>query len=67
MHISASLTETRLERSCSAAQLRVSLSHQMALTELHLGLAAELHRPVSMHCVRAYGETQNKSRGVCLP
>ena len=42
--------------SALALQLRVRLDHQLALTESHLKLAAELRRPVSMHCVRAYGE-----------
>jgi Tat protein secretion system quality control protein TatD with DNase activity len=29
--------------------------HQLALTRHHLQLAAELQRPVSVHCVRCYG------------
>eukprot|EP00955_Chlamydomonas_euryale_P098936 365184-Chlamydomonas_euryale.AAC.6 len=40
---------------CIDWQATVSLSHQLALVEMHLSLAVELQRPVSMHCVRAYG------------
>lgn len=29
--------------------------HQLALTKHHLRVAAEMHRAVSMHCVRCYG------------
>ncbi len=36
-------------------QLQVSFEHQLKLTEHHLRLAAEMRRPVSMHCVRAHG------------
>lgn len=36
-------------------QYRVKFDHQLALCDYHLRLAAELDRPVSMHCVRAYG------------
>lgn len=31
------------------------MSHQLALLSLHFDLAAELQRPLSMHCVRGYG------------
>ncbi|GAX75168.1 hypothetical protein CEUSTIGMA_g2612.t1 [Chlamydomonas eustigma] len=49
--------EFGLDRSAIIPQtkLQVSYQHQLQLTELHLRLAAELKRPVSMHCVRAYG------------
>lgn len=40
-------------------QLHVSYSHQLQLTEMQLRLAAELHRPVSLHCVRAYGHLRD--------
>jgi TatD DNase family protein len=32
-----------------------NFEHQTALVRHHLQLAAELNRPVSMHCVRCYG------------
>ena len=47
-------------------QLRVSLAHQLALTEHHLRLAAELRRPVSMHCVRAYGGRGTRGGGAAF-
>ncbi|MEW5300119.1 MAG: hypothetical protein WDW36_003073 [Sanguina aurantia] len=31
------------------------MAHQLAILSLHLDIAAELGRPVSMHCVRGYG------------
>lgn len=48
-----------------------SWSHQLALTELHLRLAAELQRPTSLHCVQGYGHLMDMIRrlgpGACPP
>jgi len=41
-----------------------SFEHQMSLTQMHLRLAAELRRPVSMHCVRSYGHMQQMFRAL---
>lgn len=43
---------------CLHPQASVTLEHQMALVRTHMSLAAELGRPVSMHCVRAHGPLQ---------
>lgn len=37
--------------------------HQWELFDLQMELAARYHRPVSLHCVRAYGHLQDKLRG----
>lgn len=54
------------------SRLQPGWDHQLALTEAHLALAAELRRPVSMHCVQGYGHLQVRpggeqgwSAGVC--
>ena len=59
LHMTAPLKLQSFISVITGAQLKVSFSHQLALTEFHLRLAAELHRPVSMHCVRAYGERRS--------
>ncbi|KAG1673942.1 hypothetical protein FOA52_015697 [Chlamydomonas sp. UWO 241] len=38
------------------------MHHQLALVSSHLALAAEFQRPVSMHCVRAYGQLHDLLR-----
>eukprot|EP00198_Chlamydomonas_reinhardtii_P014418 XP_001703755.1 predicted protein [Chlamydomonas reinhardtii] len=44
------------------SRLQPGWDHQLALTEAHLALAAELRRPVSMHCVQGYGHLQDMLR-----
>ncbi|KXZ50968.1 hypothetical protein GPECTOR_14g211 [Gonium pectorale] len=43
-------------------RLQPSWQHQLALTEAHLRLAAELGRPASLHCVQGYGHLQELLR-----
>jgi Tat protein secretion system quality control protein TatD with DNase activity len=38
---------------------RVSMDHQQHIFKLHLALAEELERPVSLHCVKAHGSLYN--------
>lgn len=38
---------------------RVTIDHQQHIFKLHLGLANELQRPVSLHCVKAHGMLYN--------
>ena len=50
-------TEIGLDRAATipGSRAKTSLAHQLELLRLQVGLAAELQRPVSVHCVRGYG------------
>ncbi|KAG2449891.1 hypothetical protein HYH02_005413 [Chlamydomonas schloesseri] len=59
-HPHALVGEFGLDRAAvvPGTRLQPGWEHQLALTEAHLRLAAELGRPVSMHCVQGYGHLQ---------
>ncbi|KAG2493508.1 hypothetical protein HYH03_008324 [Edaphochlamys debaryana] len=63
-HPGALVGEFGLDRAAvvPGTRLKPSFAHQLALTEAHLALAAELGRPVSMHCVQSYGHLQDLLR-----
>jgi len=56
-HPKAVVGEFGLDRAAvvPGTKASITLEHQMALVTTHIRLAAELGRPVSMHCVRAQG------------
>ncbi|KAI8467797.1 MAG: hypothetical protein J3K34DRAFT_370036 [Monoraphidium minutum] len=56
-HPGSLVGEVGLDRAAviPGSRARVRFDHQLALLEEQLGLAAELGRPVSVHCVRGYG------------
>ncbi|PNW70377.1 hypothetical protein CHLRE_17g717200v5 [Chlamydomonas reinhardtii] len=63
-HPHALVGEFGLDRAAvvPGSRLQPGWDHQLALTEAHLALAAELRRPVSMHCVQGYGHLQDMLR-----
>jgi TatD DNase family protein len=60
-HPRAIVGEVGIDRSAviPGSRARVRPAHQWALFEEQVALAAELQRPVSVHCVRAYGHMRD--------
>lgn len=65
LHPHAIVGEFGLDRAAyipGTKRVQTKFEHQLELTRRHLLLAAELGKPVSMHCVRAFGHLQDMCR-----